>query len=77
MGRAITMENQIDTLSAKMEKRVKLLELQVKTIENNEKATKVIPIADSGKMSKAEQKDLEDRGLITPKKGAKKNATNK
>ena len=59
-----------------MEKRVKLLELQVQTIENNDKATKVIPIAESDKMSKAEQKDLEDRGLITPKdtKKGKKNA---
>ena len=46
-----------------MEKRVKLLELQVKTIENNEKATRVIPV---------------DLTVDTkPKKGAKKNAINK
>lgn len=93
MGRAINMENQIDTLTAKleiMEKRVKLLELQVKTLENNEKATKVIPIAESPLGKGFEQKDkklelneedaketIENSKDIKKKKVGKKSATSK
>lgn len=69
MGRAINMENQIDTAVARLEileKRVKLLELQQKAALND-KITQVIELKEE-KLSKAEKKDLIDRGLVKPKK---------
>ena len=75
MGRAINMENQIDTLTAKMEileKRVKLLELQVKTLENNEKATKVIPL-EKLELNEEDAKETIKNSKKVGKKNAKSN----
>ena len=80
MGRAINMENQIDTLSAKleiMEKRVKLLELQVKTLENNEKATRVIPLEKLELNEEDAKETIENSKDIKKKKVGKKSATSK
>ena len=75
MGRAINMENQIDTLIAKMEileKRVKLIELQVKTLENNEKATKVIPL-EKLELNEEDAKETIENSKKAGKKNAKSN----
>ena len=80
MGRAINMENQIDTLTAKleiMEKRVKLLELQVKTLENNEKATRVIPLEKLELNEEDAKETIENSKDIKKKKVGKKSATSK